>query len=112
MSSHDLIFADVTVGEKAVSRLGVGPILTGIRNTFADSLGHHPQQLAEPLGQTHILKIATSHFIINLGAGGRVVDFLGVRGRFIGSHPNYPSQLAKFVHFIRKEFLFSPNTCG
>ena len=43
MARHDLVLAHPGIGEKAVSRLGVGPILTDIRNTFADSVGHHSQ---------------------------------------------------------------------
>ena len=109
MTGHDLVLAHPVIGEKAVSRLGVGPILTGIRNTFADSLGHHPQQLTEPFGQPHILKIAPAHFCINPSAGVRVFgDGLRLRARFIGSHPNYPPQLSKFVHLIRNKS--SPST--
>jgi hypothetical protein len=106
---HDLVLAHPSIGKKAVSRLGVGPILTGIRNTFADSRGHHPQQFTEPLGQPHILKTAPCHFIVYPAAGGRGVGhFLCLRGRSIGSHPNYPPQLSLFIHFIRNKS--SPST--
>ena len=43
MTRHDLILAHRIFGEKTVSRLGAGPILTGIRDTFTDSIGHHLQ---------------------------------------------------------------------
>jgi hypothetical protein len=68
MTRHDLLLAHRIIGEKAVSRLGVGPILTGIRNTFTDSVGHHPQQLTEPLSQPRIFKMAPSHLVSNPGA--------------------------------------------
>jgi len=72
MSGHDLILAYIVIGEKAASRLGVGPILAGIRNTFTDFPGHHPQQFTEPFGQTHIFKTTPSHFIINPSVSGRM----------------------------------------
>jgi hypothetical protein len=107
MTRYDLVLAEVIIGEKAVSRLGIGPILAGIRNTFTESIGHHPQQLTESFGQPHILKTAPVHFIIIPGVGGRGVgDFPCLRGRIIGSHPHYPPQVAKFVHFILKKSSF------
>ena len=75
MTRHDLVLADVIVGEKAVSRLRIGPIPTGTGNTLTDSLGHHPQQFTKPLGQTDILEVAppTSLSFPTWGTAARVM---------------------------------------
>jgi hypothetical protein len=39
MNCQNLILAARIFGEKAVNRLGIGPILTGVWNTFADVNG-------------------------------------------------------------------------
>src|ERR1700688_4110434 len=56
MARKDLLLADSLLGEESVSGLGVGPVLAGHGDGFADALGEPFPQAPEPLSQTYVLK--------------------------------------------------------
>lgn len=58
MPFEDLGLADPLVGEEAVSRLGVGPVLASQRNALAHGVAHPLQQRPQSLVQTRISEAA------------------------------------------------------
>src|SRR5260370_899965 len=64
VTGEDVRLADPVVGEKAIGRLGVGPILADQRNALPHGAPDLRHQLAEPLVQALVRKTAASKLAI------------------------------------------------
>ena len=81
MASEDLRFADPVIGEEAVGRLGVGPVLARQRKALLHRALHPFKQLAEALPQALVRKVASGQLVIQPGACSSVHGHLTF-GRF------------------------------
>ena len=69
MAAEDVGLAHPIIGEKAIGRFGVGPILPNERNALPHGTSDLLKQLAEALAKPRILKFAPLGFSINPVAG-------------------------------------------
>ena len=65
MTGQDVRLADPIVGEQAIGRLGIGPILADQRNALPHGAPDLRQQFAQPLVQTIIGKTTAGKLTIN-----------------------------------------------
>src|SRR5712692_6850788 len=72
ITCQDLRLTDPLIGEEAIGRLGVCPILAGQRNARPHGAVHSLQQLAQSLVQTHVGKSAASKLAIKPCVGHSV----------------------------------------
>ena len=64
VTGQDIGFADSIIAEKAISCLGIGPVLTCPRRRRTNLAGKLFQQLSQPLTMAGILEVASHHFIL------------------------------------------------
>jgi hypothetical protein len=78
MASQNLFFTHTIVRKEAVSRLGVGPILTNPWDAAAYAAGQQLQKFSEPLAVPHIAKSAICKLLIDpcVAPGSRGADIL------------------------------------
>jgi hypothetical protein len=72
MTDQDVGFTDPLVGEKAIGRLGVGPVLANQRTALPHIAPNLGQQFAQPLGQTLVRKTTAGKFVIKPSVGRSV----------------------------------------
>lgn len=89
MPGQNVRFADSIVGEKAVSRFGVGPVLAHQRNTLAGITGQLREQCAKSFTQTRVFERAARQLVINPFTDRRPKDHLS-RLRFPQRLPLLP----------------------
>src|SRR5262252_8578031 len=65
MAGQNVRFADPSISEKAVCRLGIRPVIhsPGRRRTY--SAGELLQQLSQPLSMASVFELASHHFIVD-----------------------------------------------
>ena len=64
MSGQNIGLADPVIGEKAIGRLRVGPILADQRNALPHRTSHPRNQLAEPPFQALVRKMTSSNLVV------------------------------------------------
>jgi hypothetical protein len=69
MPGQNLVFFDPLIGEETVGGLGIRPVLARERDAFPDTFRQVPRQLAKPLVEPFILKLATGKFLIKPSRG-------------------------------------------
>ena len=69
VTGQNIRLVDPIVGQKAIGRLGVGPVLADQRNALAHGAPDLRHQLAEPLAQALVGKTAASKLAINPRVG-------------------------------------------
>jgi hypothetical protein len=65
MSGENVAFVDALIGQEAIGRLGIGPILAGERDASPHGVAHLIEQTAEPLRKPRVPKIASACLLIN-----------------------------------------------
>ncbi len=81
MTGQNVRLANPVIGEKAIGRLGIGPILANERNALTHSAPDPLKQFAEPLAKPRILKFASDNLSINPGLDiGRRTTAIAPRG--------------------------------
>ena len=78
MASQNLFFTHTIVRKEAVSRLGVGPVLTNPWDAAADATGQQLKKFSEPLAVPRIAKSAIRKLLIDpcVAPGSRGADIL------------------------------------
>src|ERR671912_2606349 len=69
VAAEDLPLADPVVGEEAVGRLGVGPVLAGERDALPHRARHLDEQRAQPPAQPLVREPAAGDLAIDPGTG-------------------------------------------
>jgi hypothetical protein len=64
MTRKNILFTNALVGEKAIGRLGIRPILAGNRNAFSHGTADLPQQADQPSPKPDILKFAVASLLL------------------------------------------------
>jgi hypothetical protein len=67
MTGQNVRLANPVIGEKAIGRLGIGPILANERNALTHGAPDPLKQCAKPLAKPRILKFASGNLFIYPG---------------------------------------------
>jgi hypothetical protein len=71
MPRENLVFRNPPVGEKAIGRFGMGPILAHQRNALTHAVRELLEQLSETLVESSVSELAASQFLSDPGFGLR-----------------------------------------
>jgi hypothetical protein len=87
MTRKNILFTNALVGEKAIGRLGIRPILAGNRNAFSYGTADLPQQVDQPSPKPDILKFAVAGLALNpIVRLLRRIIFVSTNGKFQQSY--------------------------
>ena len=107
MAAEDIALLDASIGKKPIGRLGVRPILAGIRNALPHAVADLFQKLAKPSAKTRVFESGFVYLVLSPVLNGarspRVVSRPGRHRGVRFSNPRAHEHLAAAIQVLDKE---------